>query len=268
VRVGPAGTVLAQRSWGGVDDDEVRAAARLAGGRVRLAGRTRSLGAGGSDAWLVDLAPDLTEHAQRRFGGAGDEEVLAIAARGTEGSLLLATTTSFGAGDEDLFLLALDAAAGTGASCPLAGPASLASAPTTALGMPGVAASVGVSAGDESTTAGTSDPALGATIACAVTPGEVSPPGGPEPLRFVDRGELRWEPAAGSCSTTFSVYRDAFFAFGSPALGQCWAANLTTSLALEPDTPAAGEGWLYLVAGRANGIEGPTGHPGPAVPCP
>jgi len=72
------------------------------------------------------------------------------------------------------------------------------------------------------------------------------PPGEVRELRLPGPDQLTW---AGERSVgTFELYRDALGAVGVDPYGVCLQNDITGTTAQDPETPATGAGYLYLVA--------------------
>ncbi len=71
------------------------------------------------------------------------------------------------------------------------------------------------------------------------------PPGEVRGVLFTDRTTLTWdpEPSVG----VYDVYRDGLSALAGGGYGICWQEDLVGESAADPDAPAAGTGWFYLV---------------------
>jgi hypothetical protein len=108
-------------------------------------------------------------------------------------------------------------------------------------------------------------------------PGEVSPAGTPQPLRFLsDKVTLTWEEPARSGAWSFDVYRGLVSGLREGAAGACLASGVVANAWSDPEPPPAirGDGYFYLVVGvdcAGAGALG-TGSDGvarrPAVECP
>ncbi len=119
VKLAANGAVDWQKRYGGAGVDIARALARTGDGGYLVAGETGSFGAGGRDIWLLRLTAAGGIAWQRSYGGPGDE--IGFAVREIAGGVALAgSTTSFGAGGGDAWLLRLDAE-GLIAGCALVG---------------------------------------------------------------------------------------------------------------------------------------------------
>lgn len=112
VRLNGLGNIVWQKAFGGPSMDEAQAVCALPGGGFIVAGRTRSFGAGGDDLWIIRLSAAGEVLWQRACGGQADEGAAAILAMDDGGCIIAGTTSSFGAGGGDAWLLRLDASGG------------------------------------------------------------------------------------------------------------------------------------------------------------
>ncbi len=92
-----------------------------------------------------------------------------------------------------------------------------------------------------------------------VPPGEVSPPGSDEPLRFADKVTLVWEPAAASGAEWFNLYRGDLADLSTENVGACLQPGIETNTTTDAEEPAAGAGFDYVVTGENGTGEGPAG---------
>lgn len=104
------GAIQWQRTYGGEDLDMSSAEPiqQTSDGGYVLTGRTKSFGAGGSDAWAVKLDKDGTMQWQKTYGGSADEYARSIKQTPDGGYVVAGYTESFGAGDMDVWVLRLD----------------------------------------------------------------------------------------------------------------------------------------------------------------
>jgi len=73
--------------------------------------------------------------------------------------------------------------------------------------------------------------------------------GEPTRLRFESSTGLAWDGSA-SASVSFDLYRDDLAAVGGASVGVCLQPGLVSPSATDATAPAAGAGFVYLVAGR------------------
>jgi hypothetical protein len=98
-------------------------------------------------------------------------------------------------------------------------------------------------------------------VTVLAVPGEVSPPGSAEPVRFADRTTLVWEDAEAGGAFTYNVYRADVASLPSGDYGTCVPPGAlpeaTTTVSEDPPVDAA---WFYLVSGENPAGEGPLGE--------
>lgn len=110
LRLGPTGTVIWQKAYGGPSADRARAVRATGDGGFVVAGTTESAGAGRTDVWVLRLESDGGIRWEATYGGPEDEIANAVV-RAKDGGLIVAgTTESYGDGFRDAWILRLDAA--------------------------------------------------------------------------------------------------------------------------------------------------------------
>ena len=108
-----ASPALAQTSWwrtyGGTDDDRGYSVQQTTDGGYVVAGYTRSFGAGYDDVYLIktDAAGDTLW--TRTLGDADYDEGSSVQQTSDSGYVIAGGTYSFGAGDDDVYLIKTDA---------------------------------------------------------------------------------------------------------------------------------------------------------------
>lgn len=99
---------VAAHTWGGASADVGDAVALDAAGNVYVAGWTQSFGAGGVDALITKYNPKGQFLWAKTWGGSENDYAFSVKV-GPDGYLYIAgSTSSFGAGWSDMFLLKLD----------------------------------------------------------------------------------------------------------------------------------------------------------------
>ena len=97
-------------AYGGRSEDITRTLVATADGGTTIAGETLSFGAGGYDAWVVKLDSVGDVRWQKTYGGSSADSASSIIATADGGYVVAGNTESFGAGDDDAWVLRLDAA--------------------------------------------------------------------------------------------------------------------------------------------------------------
>jgi len=104
IKLMPDGSVIWDRTFGGVKDDWVRSLLETQDGHYAVAGYTMSQGAGLYDAWLLLLDQQGELVAERTFGGPANDWARAVVEL-PDGDLVLAGDTwSQGAGESDMWV--------------------------------------------------------------------------------------------------------------------------------------------------------------------
>jgi len=99
--------------FGGVSSDEARGVVQVADGGFVVTGYTRSYGAGSYDIWIVKADADGTFLWRKEYGGTGGESGRSIFSTTDSGFIIGGNTSSWGAGQTDMFLLKTDASGDT-----------------------------------------------------------------------------------------------------------------------------------------------------------
>ena len=103
------GSVAWQKTYGGSGNDRTYAIQQTADGGYIMAGNTQSFGAGSYDAWALKLNADGSVAWQKTYGGSGLDYAYAIQQTADGGYIVAGMTLSFGAGENDVWVLKLDA---------------------------------------------------------------------------------------------------------------------------------------------------------------
>lgn len=109
VRANAGGAVEWEKTWGGAAHDDGQWIETLPDGGFAIAGETKSSGAGGSDFLLVRTDSTGATLWEATYGGAGDEDCQWGHATADGGFVLTGSTTSYGAGGVDAYLVKTDA---------------------------------------------------------------------------------------------------------------------------------------------------------------
>ena len=105
VKTDANGDSLWSRSFGGNGEDICYAVEQTMDGGYILAGCTYSFGSGGADFWLVRTYANGDSLWSRTFGGSGDDVCYSVHQMADASYILAGNTTSFGAGNEDFWLV-------------------------------------------------------------------------------------------------------------------------------------------------------------------
>ena len=112
IKVDGSGNVVWQKTYdGGAKFDDPMSYSQTTDGGYIMAGRTYSVGAGGSDVWVVKLSENGAVEWNKAYGGTKDDEASSIQQTTDGGYIVAGTTRSFGTGSGDAWLLKID---GTG----------------------------------------------------------------------------------------------------------------------------------------------------------
>ncbi|MFX0184584.1 MAG: hypothetical protein ACFE95_16000 [Candidatus Hodarchaeota archaeon] len=96
------------QTYGGTGLDYADSVVSTSDGGYVLAGRTESYGAGESDMWLVKTNAAGQVEWSQTFGGIDSEAAYSVIATSDEEYVLVGRTESYGAGNEDIWLIKID----------------------------------------------------------------------------------------------------------------------------------------------------------------
>jgi hypothetical protein len=102
------GNKLLDRSFGGPENDSASSVSETSDGGYIIAGTTSSFGAGGSDVWLIKTDNKLNKVWDKTYGGKNDDSAASIAQTLDGGYVIAGTTSSYGEGYSDVWLIKVD----------------------------------------------------------------------------------------------------------------------------------------------------------------
>jgi len=108
VKTDGSGNVEWNHTYGGTGDDVARSLVETSDGGYAVAGTTGSYGAGDEDFWLIKTDGVGDVEWNQTYGGIGDDVARSLVATSDGGYALAGYTYSFGAGNEDFWLVKTD----------------------------------------------------------------------------------------------------------------------------------------------------------------
>jgi len=108
VKVDSSGNLEWNQTYGGHDRDSCRSLVATSDGGYALLCFTNSYGAGGFDVWLVKVDSLGNLEWNQTYGETGTEYGLSLVTTGDGGYALACSTTSYGAGSADVWLVKVD----------------------------------------------------------------------------------------------------------------------------------------------------------------
>jgi hypothetical protein len=108
VKTDPNGNSQWQKAFGGSDYDHGWSAQQTADGGYIIAGVTESFGAGRRDAYLIKTDPNGNSQWEKTFGGSDWDWAYSVQQTSDDGYIITGETYSFGAGQNDVYLIKTD----------------------------------------------------------------------------------------------------------------------------------------------------------------
>ena len=100
--------IVWQRLYSGSDDDSLRSIKQTSDGAYIVGGNTLSFGAQGNDIWVLKLSSEGDIEWQRTYGGVDDDSISCIQQASDGGYIIGGDTRSFGAGEDDVWIIKLN----------------------------------------------------------------------------------------------------------------------------------------------------------------
>jgi hypothetical protein len=108
IKTDNAGNLIWKKTLGGANSEFGSSVQQTVDGGYILLGDTASEGAGGNDAYLIKTDNLGNQLWKKTFGGTSTDAGYSVKQTADGGYILLGTTSSFGAGGSDLYLIKTD----------------------------------------------------------------------------------------------------------------------------------------------------------------
>ncbi|MFC1543144.1 hypothetical protein ACFL4K_01235 [Candidatus Neomarinimicrobiota bacterium] len=109
IKTNEAGNTVWTRTYGGSQDDRGYFVQQTSDSGYVITGETSSYGAGGEDIWLIKTDASGDTVWTRTFGGSQNDRGYTVHQTSDEGYIIVGGTGSFGAGDDDVWVIKTDA---------------------------------------------------------------------------------------------------------------------------------------------------------------
>jgi hypothetical protein len=113
IKTDSSGNPLWSRTYGGSDQDQGYSARQTEDGGYIIVGSTASFGAGDDDVYLIKTDSSGDVLWARTYGGGDRDQGYSVQQTAEGGYVVVGRTRSFGAGDEDVFLIKTDSLGNT-----------------------------------------------------------------------------------------------------------------------------------------------------------
>ena len=117
LKLSSEGDIGWQKTYGGSEVETAYSIQQTIDGGYVVAGETRSFGTGNGDIWILKLTSDGNIEWQKTYGGSQDEKASSIQQTYDGGYIVAGFTDSYGAGEQDIFILKLFSNGDIDSSC-------------------------------------------------------------------------------------------------------------------------------------------------------
>ena len=108
IKTDASGSKEWEQTFDGSDADYANSVQQTTGGGYIIAGATRSYGAGAADVYLIKTDASGNKEWDKTFGGTMDDYAHSVEQTTDGGYIIAGLTTSYGAGEEDIYLVKTD----------------------------------------------------------------------------------------------------------------------------------------------------------------
>ena len=109
----PSEPILFLKTYGGSESDLGYSVQQTSDGGYIITGRTNSFGSGNWDIWLIKTDAQGSEEWSQTYGGDGSDQGRAVRQTSDGGYIITGSSSSFGSGNDDIWLIKTDAQGNT-----------------------------------------------------------------------------------------------------------------------------------------------------------
>ncbi len=137
IRADSSGSVLWTKTYGGAGDDAAYSVRQTVNGGYIIAGITNSFGFGNDDVYVINTDASGNLLWSKTYGGTGAELAYSIQNTNDGGYIIAGSTKSFGAGNEDVYLIKMDSTGNAGCNYQII-LNTIVGSPATSIGTPAI----------------------------------------------------------------------------------------------------------------------------------